>query len=135
MPRTLVSWSEIILNECELFLAVVGLDMRSAQNIQRFIRALKSEDLPFEKVQFILNRAPKLTDLSGKSRVKRMAESLDIEFRWQLSDGGKHVPSSGDHGVPLAELAAKNQLRKDIVKIAGTFADLCDDSNLAEAAE
>lgn len=135
MPRTLVSWSEIILNECELFLAVVGLDMRSAQNIQRFIRALKSEDLPFEKVQFLLNKAPKLTDLNGKSRVKRMAESLDIEFRWQLSDGGKHVPSSGDHGVPLSEIAAKNPLRKDIVKIAETFADLCDDNNLAEAAE
>ncbi len=135
MPRALVSWSEIILNECELFLAIVGLDMRSAQNIQRFIRALKSEDLPFEKVQFLLNKAPKMTDLSGKSRVKRMAESLALEFRWHLSDGGKQIPSSGDHGVPISELAAKNPLRKDIVKIAETFADLCVQDTLAEAAE
>ncbi len=135
LPRTLVSWSEVVLNECELFLSVVGLDMRSAQNIQRFMRALKSEDLPFEKVQFILNKAPKLTDLSGKSRVKRMAESLDIEFRWQLSDGGKPVPATGDHGAPLAEMVAKNPLRKDIVKIAETFAELCGDQDLAEAAE
>jgi len=136
VPRTLVSWSEVILNECELFLAVAGLDMRSAQNIQRFIRALKAEDLPFEKVQFILNKAPKMTDLSGKSRVKRMAESLDIDFRWQLADGGKHVPAAGDHGAPLADMAAKNPLRKDIVNIAETFADLCiDHDDLAEAAE
>jgi pilus assembly protein CpaE len=135
VPRTLVSWSEIILNECELFLSLVSLDMRSAQNTQRFMRALKAEDLPFEKVQFILNRAPKMTDLSGKSRLKSMTESLDIELRWQLSDGGKHIPSTGDHGVPLAEMVAKNPLRKDIVKIAETFAALCDDQQLSEAAE
>ena len=135
VPRTLVSWSEVILNECELFLGIVGLDMRSAQNTQRFLRTLKAEDLPFEKVQFILNRAPKMTDLSGKSRVKRMAESLAIELRWQLAEGGKQVSATGDHGAPLGEMAAKNPLRKDVVKIAETFADLCNDQQLSEAAE
>lgn len=135
VPRTLVSWSEVILNECELFLGVVTLDMRSAQNTQRFMRTLKAEDLPFEKVQFILNHAPKMTDLSGKSRVKSMTESLGIELRWQLSDGGKHVSSTGDHGAPLAEMVAKNPLRKDIVKIAETFAKLCEDQELSAAAE
>lgn len=135
VPRTLVSWSEVILNECELYLGIIGLDMRSAQNTQRFMRALKAEDLPFEKVQFILNRSPKMTDLSGKSRVKSMTESLDIELRWQLSDGGKHVPSTGDHGLPLAEMVAKNPLRKDIVKIAETFANLCEDQQMSAAAE
>jgi len=135
VPRTLVSWSEILLQECELYLCLVGLEMRSAQNTQRFLRALKAEDLPFEKAQFILNRAPKMTDLSGKSRLKSMTESLDIELRWQLSDGGKHVPASGDHGVPLAEMAAKNPLRKDIAKIAETLAELCEEQQLSAAAE
>jgi len=135
MPRTLVSWTEVVLNECELFLAIMSLDMRSAQNAQRFLRALKSEDLPFEKVQFILNNAPKMTDLSGKSRLKSMKESLDIELRWQLSDGGKHVSAAGDHGAPLAEIAAKNPLRKDIMKIAQTFAELSENEQLAAAAE
>ncbi|MBE9476779.1 MAG: AAA family ATPase [Proteobacteria bacterium] len=134
IPRTLVSWSEVVLNECELFLCLVSLDMRSAQNVQRFMRALKAEDLPFEKVQFILNRAPKMTDLSGKSRLKSMTESLGIELRWQLADGGKHVPSAGDHGAPLAEMAAKNPLRKDIAKIAETFAELCNDEQLSATA-
>ena len=109
--------------------------MRSAQNTQRFMRALKAEELPFEKVQFILNRTPKMTDLSGKSRVKSMAESLDIAMRWQISDGGKHVPSAGDHGVPLADIAPKNPLRKDIQKIAETFVELCSAEQLSEAAE
>lgn len=135
VPRTLVSWSEILLQECELYLCLVGLEMRSAQNTQRFLRALKAEDLPFEKAQFILNRAPKMTDLGGKSRLKSMTESLDIELRWQLSDGGKHVPAAGDHGVPLAEMAAKNPLRKDIAKIAETFAELCEEQQLSAAAE
>ncbi len=135
VPRTLVSWSEIILNECELFLCLVNLDMRSAQNVQRFMRALKAEDLPFEKVQFILNRAPKMTDLSGKSRLKSMTESLGIELRWQLSDGGKQVPSAGDHGAPLAEVSPKNPLRKDIAKIAETFVELCENEQQAATAE
>ncbi len=135
VPRTLVSWSEVLLNECELYLCIVGLEMRSAQNTQRFLRALKAEDLPFEKAQFILNRAPKMTDLSGKSRLKSMTESLNIEMRWQLSDGGKHVPLTGDHGVPLGEMAARNPLRKDIVKIAETFSELCEDQQLSAAAE
>ncbi len=135
MPRTLVSWTEVVLNECELFLALMGLDMRSAQNAQRFLRALKGEDLPFEKVQFILNRAPKMTDLSGKSRLKSMKESLDIKLRWQLSDGGKHVPAAGDQGAPLAEIAAKNPLRKDIMKIAQTFVELSENEQFAATAE
>ena len=133
LPRTLVSWSEIILNECELFLSLIGLDMRSAQNIQRFLQALKADDLPFEKVQFVLNRAPKMTDLNGKSRVKRMTESLSIDLRWQLSDGGKAVSAAGDHGVPLAEMAQKNVLRKEISKIAETILELTENEFKAAA--
>ncbi|MEM6619095.1 MAG: AAA family ATPase, partial [Pseudomonadota bacterium] len=79
VPQALTSWSEIVLEAAHIYFAVLELDMRSAQNALRFLRTLKAEDLPFEKVQFILNRAPKFTDLSGKSRVKRMAESLEIE--------------------------------------------------------
>jgi hypothetical protein len=41
--------------------------------------------LPHEKLRFVLNRAPKFTDLSAKSRVKRMAESLDIDIEVQLA--------------------------------------------------
>ncbi len=135
MPRTLVSWTEVVLEECELFLAIMGLDMRSAQNAHRFLHALKEEELPYEKVQFILNQAPKMTDLSGKARLKSMKESLGIELRWQLSDGGKQVPATGDQGVPLAEMAAKNSLRKDILKIAQTFAELSENEQHSEAAE
>ncbi len=135
VPRTLVSWSEVLLQECELYLCVIGLEMRSAQNAQRFLRALKAEDLPFEKVQFILNMAPKMTDLSGKTRLKSMTESLDIELRWQLSDGGKQVSSAGDQGIPLAEIAAKNPLRKDIANVAETLVELCDGNSLSTAAE
>ncbi len=128
VPTALVSWSEVVLEAAHLYFAFLELDMRSAQNCLRFVRTLKAEDLPYEKVQFALNRAPKFTDMSGKTRVKRMAESLEIEFRYQLPDGGKPVANSGDEGVPLAELAAKNPLRKEILKIANTISDLVQDT-------
>jgi pilus assembly protein CpaE len=118
MPTTIVQWTETVLSGSHVYLAPIELDMRSAQNTLRMVRALKSEDLPHEKLRFVLNRAPKFTDLNGKSRVKRMAESLDIEIEVMMPDGGKPIIQACDHGVPLSETAAKNPLRKEILKLA-----------------
>ncbi|PRX38308.1 pilus assembly protein CpaE [Meinhardsimonia xiamenensis] len=118
MPTTLVQWTEAVLSGAHVYFTPVELDMRSAQNVLRLVRALKQEELPYEKLRFVLNRAPKFTDLTGKGRVKRMAESLEIALEVQLPDGGKPVTQSCDHGLPLAETAAKNPLRKEIQKLA-----------------
>lgn len=118
MPTTVVQWTEAVLNQAQVYFAMMELDMRSAQNTLRMIRALKAEELPYEKLRYALNRAPKFTDLSGKSRVKRLAESLDITIELQLPDGARQVTQSNDHGLPLAETAAKNPLRKEIAKLA-----------------
>jgi len=133
LPNTLMSWSETVLEKSHLMFALAEMDMRSAQNALRFLRALKADDLPYEKVQFILNRAPKMTDLNGRSRVKRMADSLNIEFRWSLPDGGKHVLNSCDQGLPLAVTAARNPLRKDLRKIAENLIALSDDDSKVKA--
>jgi len=98
--------------------------MRSEQNAQRLQRAQQAEALPFNKLRFALNRAPKFTDLNGKSRVKRMGESLGISIDLQLPDGGKPVMQSGDHGLPLSSSAAKNPLRREIAKLAKSLHSL-----------
>jgi pilus assembly protein CpaE len=118
MPKTFVMWTETIMSEAHVYFAMTELDMRSAQNTLRVLRALKSEELPYEKLRYVLNRAPGFTDLNGKSRVKRMAESLDISIELLMPDGGKQVVQSNDHGLPLSEVAAKNPLRKEIQKLA-----------------
>lgn len=118
MPSTLVNWSEVIFNQADIMFSPFELDMRSAQNILRLRSALKAEDLPFEKFRFLLNRAPKGMDLSAKSRIKRMSESLEIAIEVQLPDGGKAVLQSNDQGLPLAVDAPKNPLRKEIQKLA-----------------
>jgi pilus assembly protein CpaE len=124
MPSTLVQWTETVLQASHVYFAMIELDMRSAQNALRLKRALQSEDLPFNKLRFALNRAPKFTDLGGKSRVKRMGESLGISIDLQLPDGGKQITQSGDHGLPLASSAAKNPLRKEILKLAASIHEL-----------
>ncbi len=124
MPSTLVHWSETVLQAAHVYFALVELDMRSAQNALRLKKALQSEDLPFQKLRFALNRAPKFTDLSGKSRVKRLAESLGISIDLQLPEGGKPVTQGADHGLPLATSAAKNPLRKEIAKLAQSLHQL-----------
>ncbi|MCG6558813.1 AAA family ATPase [Ruegeria sp. 1NDH52C] len=124
MPKTLVQWSETILQAAHVYFAMIELDMRSAQNALRMKRALQSEDLPFNKLRFALNKAPKFTDLSGKSRVKRMGESLGISIDLQLPDGGKQVTQGADHGLPLATSAPKNPLRREIAKLAQSLHEL-----------
>lgn len=131
MPRTLVAWTETVLNHCDIYYPVIHLDMRSAQNALRFLKTLKAEDLPLEKLQFLMNRAPRFTDLSGRSRMKRMSESLDISFGELLSDGGIQLAEANEEGQPLSEVAAKNPVRKEIAKIAKKLHDL----SLASAAK
>lgn len=132
MPTALVTWTEAALNRAAVYFASLELDMRSAQNALRFIRTLKAEELPFEKVRYVLNRAPGFTDLSGKGRVKRLAESLDIEFSIQIPDGGRPVTEAGDHGLPLAQSAPKNAVRKEIQKHARSLAELVGDEAAKE---
>lgn len=118
MPSTLVQWSEVVLQAAHVYFATMEIDMRSAQNAMRLKRALQAEDLPFEKLRYVMNRAPKFTDLAGKSRVKRLAESLSISIDLHLPDGGKQIVQASDHGQPLAVSAPKNPLRKEIAKLA-----------------
>lgn len=124
MPKTVVAWTETILSRAHIYFTLIDLDLRSAQNVLRFVRALKAEGLPHEKLRYVLNRAPKFTDLSAKSRVKRMQESLDISIEVQLPDGGNAVTQANDHGLPLAESAAKNPLRKELQKLARSLFEL-----------
>lgn len=124
MPTTIVSWTEAVLSRAHIYFALTELDLRNAQNILRLVRALKAEGLPHEKLRFGLNRAPRFTDLSAKSRLKRMSESLGISLDLQLSDGTSAVSHSNDQGLPLADTAPKNALRKDILKLAQSLFDL-----------
>lgn len=134
MPSTLVQWSETVLTTAHVYFALMELDMRSAQNTQRLMRALQAEDLPVEKLRYVLNRAPKSLDLSGKSRVKRLAESLDISIEVQLPDGGRQIVQSCDHGQPLAMSAAKNPMRKELQKLARSLFELGEAESEAAAA-
>ncbi|OCX65904.1 pilus assembly protein CpaE [Thioclava sp. SK-1] len=124
MPSTVVQWTETVLSKSDVYFTLLELDMRTAQNALRMIRALQAEDLPVEKLRFGLNRAPKFTDLNGKSRIKRLAESLDISIDLLLPDGGRQVTQANDHGLPLSESAAKCPLRKELQKLAQSIFDV-----------
>ena len=124
MPTTLVQWTETVLNASQIYFTTLEMDMRSAQNALRMKRALQSENLPFEKLRFVLNRGPKFTDVGGKNRVKRLEESLGITIEVQLPDGGKPVANGADHGQTLAKTAPKNPLRKEINKLAASLKEL-----------
>ncbi len=118
MPRTIVHWTEAVLDMSELYFTVLESDLRSAYNTLRMIRAMRADGIGLEKFRFILNRAPRLTDLAARAYVRRMAESLGIEFHLALPDGGSQIRAANDQGLPLAEYAPKNPLSKEIRRFA-----------------
>lgn len=118
LPQALMNWSEQVYEASDIFFAMMEIDMRSAQNVFRFLRTLKAEDMALDRIRFVLNRAPGMTDLGGKARVRRVAESLGIQFTYTLPDGGRQVVNACDQGVPLMEAARSNPVRKEIVKAA-----------------
>jgi pilus assembly protein CpaE len=121
LPQALMNWSEKVYAAADDFYAVMEIDMRSAQNMYRFLRTLKAEDMNLDKLRFVLNRAPGLTDLSGKTRVKRVAESLGIAFHHQIPDGGKQIVNSCDQGTPLADSARSSPVRKELLRMVDKF--------------
>ncbi len=123
MPSTVTAWTETLLTTAPFYVATLELDMRCAQNAVRLIRALRSEDLPHQKLRFALNRAPGRTDLAGRARMRRMAESLDIQLELALPDGGRAVAQAGDEGRPIAQAAPKNPLRREIARLAAQIHD------------
>ena len=131
MPPTIAEWGEAVLNAAHICFATLELDMRSAQNTLRLKRALTGEGLPFDKFRFILNRAPGFADLNGRSRVKRLAQSLGIAIEVQLPDGGRAVAQNADHGIAMAEGIPRNPLRKEIAKLAKSVHDI----NIADEAK
>lgn len=130
MPPAIADWGEAVLNAAHLCFAVLDLDMRSAQNTLRLKRALTSEGLPFQKIRFAVNRAPGFTDMNGRARLKRMAESLGLSIDLQFPDGGRAVAEAADQGLPLAESAPRNVLRREIAKLAKQVHEV----NLTDAA-
>jgi pilus assembly protein CpaE len=132
MPQTLVMWTETVLTRADVYFATLEIDLRSAQNALRVLKALQSEGLPTEKLNIVLNRAPGLTDLAGRSRVHRLADTLGVSVATLLPDGGRAVSQAGDSGTPMAVLAPKNPLRREIAKLAqGLYKALLRDSALA----
>lgn len=131
LPQALMNWSEKVYAAADDFYAVMETDMRSAQNMYRFLRTLKAEDMNLDKLRFVLNRAPGMTDLSGKNRVKRVAESLGISFLHLVPDGGKQVVNCCDQGEPLAEGARSSPVRKEVVRMVEKF--MSEETEKAEA--
>jgi pilus assembly protein CpaE len=95
MPRTLVVWSEAVLNRADIFFATLELDLRSAQDAMRFIKALRAEDLPLEKIQYVMNRAPGGMDLTGKGRSRN----------WPKASASRSRPSCPMAGRPCRRRA------------------------------
>ena len=123
MPSAVVSWTESVFNAAHVVFTPIELDMRSAQNAIRMVRALKAEGLPHEKIRYVLNRAPKLTDLGGRARVKRLGEGLEVQIDLLIPDGGRSVSEAADQGEPLGVYLPKSPVRREIAKLARQIHD------------
>lgn len=136
MPRAVTQWTGTLLEWAHLYFVVVALDLRSAENALRLSRAVQAEDLPHAKLRWVLNRAPGRLDMSGRSRLRRLAEGLDVKIELLMPDGGAKVTQACDEGAPLAEVAPRNALRREIARLAASLhaRNLGEDAGRARAA-
>ena len=123
LPGTLTQWTDTVLEEADVFHAVLTMEVRAAQNALRLTRLLETEGIPHANMRWILNRAPGRGEFGGRGRVKAVAESLGIAFEAVLPDGGKIVTESNDQALPLMQTAARTPLRREIARLAATLRD------------
>lgn len=122
MPSTVVQWTETVLRRAHLYFALLQMDMRSARNALRLLRALRAEELPVERLRLAVNRAPGRFDFSGQGRLRKLSETLGAPIALRLPDGGRAVAEACDAGLPLAAAAARNPLRRAIAGLAPSVA-------------
>ncbi len=130
MPHAVTQWTGTVLERAHLYFALVELDLRSAENALRLMRAVMAEDLPHQTLRWVLNRAPGRMDVAGRSRLRRLAEGLDVKIELLMPDGGAKVAQACDDGTPLAEAAPRNPLRREIARLAASLHE----RNLADGA-
>ncbi|UWQ17532.1 AAA family ATPase [Jannaschia sp. M317] len=118
MPGAMTGWTETVLKTADIYFICCELEVRSAQNTLRFQRLLQGEGIAMDHVAYLLNRAPGKLDMTGRGRIDKFSESLDLKFHAVLPDGGKQVTEVNDQASPLRELAARNGLTKEIAKLA-----------------
>ncbi|MEM8823275.1 MAG: AAA family ATPase [Pseudomonadota bacterium] len=123
MPGTLTSWTDTVITESDMFYLVCELEVRSAQNALRFQKLLQAEGIPSTGLSYILNRAPGKMDMTGRSRIDKMADSLDIKFHTVLPDGGRQVTDTNDQAQMLRDGMPKAPLTKEIAKFAAEIED------------
>ena len=123
VPSTLTHWTDTVMEASDCFHLVTTPEVRCAQNALRCLKLFEAEQIGTDGIAWILNRAPGRMDLSGRSRVTSMAESLGITFAAQLPDGGKAVTDGNDQAIPLMDGAARSPLRKEIAAMAARFVD------------
>ncbi|MEM7710301.1 MAG: AAA family ATPase [Pseudomonadota bacterium] len=118
MPGTLTSWTDTVIAESDMYYLVCGLEVRSAQNALRFQKLLQSEGIASNGLAYVLNRAPGKMDMTGRSRIEKMADSLDVTFHAVLPDGGRPVTDANDQAQTLRDGLPRAPLTKEIAKMA-----------------
>lgn len=118
MPRTVTEWTGTLIAGAHLYFPVVQLDLRSAENALRLSRAVAAEELPAERLRWVLNRAPGRFDVAGRSRLRRLSDGIDAKIEVLMPDGGRSVAQACDQGTPLAEAARRNPLRREVARLA-----------------
>lgn len=98
-----------MLAHVDTCLAVMQPDIRSARGARR---------MAHPKLQPLLNRAPGIGDIAGRRRWTRTAQAMGLTGVLHLPDGGGMVTRANDRGLPLAEAAAHNPMRRAMVRLA-----------------
>ena len=70
LPQALMNWSEQVYEASDVFYALMEIDMRSAQNVFRFLRTLKAEDMTLDRIKIYFEPCPRNDGFRWQSTCK-----------------------------------------------------------------
>ncbi len=119
MPHLVTDWSGTAWSEADLVFTISRADVRSAQNMRKFLALIQAERLADGKLFHLLNNTPTRPDADWLAACTSFETGIRGPFLHQFPSGGDQVTAASNTGVPLYRAAPANALRNSILGFAG----------------
>ncbi len=122
MPKAISGWTNVAFDWADTVFCPVTAGKKSAAMIDRFRQTCLGEDLPLEKLQFIVNRMDSRASHTAQQELDRLSVAAGMPVEMTLPHGGDHVGESASF-APMSSVEPFNALGQEIHRMATMIAD------------
>lgn len=110
VDRAMSAISILALDSSDIIFAVIQETLPYLRDAKRLSKIFSGLDYPHDKVSFVVNRHTKDSDIT----ISDIEKTLDTKIRYAIPNSYKNVTSAINQGVPLATIAPKDSIIREI---------------------